>query len=187
MNVTYKGPAVTQYGVTNATWERAEKLNLGVDLELFSKLSLTVDIFKDNRSNILLRRERFPEYLGYENAKPWASIGKVENKGLELAMNYVQEVGKNWSFDLRGTFTYNRATLIYSDEAYRAEEYRRHDGKSLNGTWGYVAERLFVDQADIDNSPTQKFGNSPMPGDIKYKDMNDDLSLIHISEPTRPY
>ena len=99
---------------------------------------------------------------------------KVENKGLELAMNYVQEVGKNWSFDLRGTFTYNRATLIYSDEAYRAEEYRRHDGKSLNGTWGYVAERLFVDQADIDNSPTQKFGNSPMPGDIKYKDMNDD-------------
>ena len=174
MNVTYKGPAVTQYGVTNATWERAEKLNLGVDLELFSKLSLTVDIFKDNRSNILLRRERFPEYLGYENAKPWASIGKVENKGLELAMNYVQEVGKNWSFDLRGTFTYNRATLIYSDEAYRAEEYRRHDGKSLNGTWGYVAERLFVDQADIDNSPTQKFGNSPMPGDIKYKDMNDD-------------
>lgn len=174
MNVTYKGPAVTQYGVTNATWERAEKLNLGVDLELFSKLSLTVDIFKDNRSNILLRRERFPEYLGYENAKPWASIGKVENKGLELAMNYVQEIGKNWSFDLRGTFTYNRATQIYSDEAYRAEEYRRHDGKSLNGTWGYVAERLFVDQADIDNSPTQKFGNSPMPGDIKYKDMNGD-------------
>ena len=174
MNVTYNGPAVTQYGVTNATWERAEKLNLGIDLELFSKLSLTFDIFKDNRRNILLRRERFPEFLGYENAKPWASIGKVENKGLEIAMNYTQDIGKEWSIDLRGTFTYNSATQIYSDEAYREEEYRRHDGKSLNGTWGYVAERLFVDQADIDNSPEQKFGNSPMPGDIKYKDLNGD-------------
>lgn len=174
MNVTYKGPIVTQYGVTNATWERAEKINLGIDLELFRKLSLTFDIFKDNRSNILLRRERFPEYLGYDNAKPWASIGKVENKGLEISANYIQDIGKDWTIDLRGTFTYNHATQIYSDEAYRAEEYRRHDGKSMNGTWGYVAERLFVDQADIDNSPVQKFGNTPMPGDIKYKDMNGD-------------
>lgn len=174
MDVTYKGPVITQYGVTNATWERAEKLNLGIDLELFSKLSLTVDIFRDNRRNILLRRERFPEYLGFENAKPWASVGKVKNTGVEVAMNYVQDIGKNWSIDLRGTFTYNQATLVYSDEAYREEEYRRKDGKALNGTWGYVAERLFIDQADIDNSPSQKFGNSPMPGDIKYKDLNGD-------------
>ena len=174
MDVTYKGPVITQYGVTNATWERAEKLNLGIDLELFSKLSLTFDIFRDNRRNILLRRERFPEYLGFENAKPWASVGKVKNTGVEVAMNYVQDIGKNWSIDLRGTFTYNQATLVYSDEAYREEEYRRKDGKALNGTWGYVAERLFIDQADIDNSPSQKFGNSPMPGDIKYKDLNGD-------------
>lgn len=174
MNVTYKGPAVKQYGVANATWERAEKINLGIDLELFRKLSLTFDIFRDKRSNILLRRERFPEFLGYENAKPWASFGKVENKGVEVSMNYTQDIGKDWMIDLRGTFTYNHATRVYSDEAFREDEYRRHDGKSLNGTWGYVAERLFVDQADIDNSPTQMFGNTAMPGDIKYKDMNGD-------------
>lgn len=143
MTVTYNGPIITQYGVENATWERAEKLNLGIDLELFSKFSLTFDIFKDKRRNILLRRERFPEYLGFAQAKPWASIGKVANKGLELAANYTQEIGKDWSVDLRGTFTYNSATQVYSDEAYREDEYRRHDGKSLNGTWGYVAETSF--------------------------------------------
>ena len=44
---------------------------------------------------------------------------------------------------------------------------------------GSDAERLFIDQADIDNSPEQFNGfsssaNSYMPGDIKYTDINND-------------
>lgn len=174
MNVTHKGPTINLYGVRNATWERAEKINVGFDLELFRKLSLTVDVFKDNRSNILLRRERFPEYLGFGSGKPWASIGKAENKGFELAANYTESLTKELSIDLRGTFTYNKSIMTYSDEPIRDESWRQRDGKAINGTWGYIAERFFVDQADIDNSATQKFGNSPMPGDLKYKDLNDD-------------
>jgi TonB-linked SusC/RagA family outer membrane protein len=174
MSQDYYGPTINLYGVRNATWERSEKINLGIDIELFSKFSLTADIFRDNRRNILLRRERFPEYMGYGNAKPWASIGKAKNEGIELALNYRDDFGKDWSIDARGTFTYNKSTMVYSDEPVRDEEYRQRDGKPLNSTWGYVAERLFVDQADIDNSPTQLFGNNPMPGDIKYKDMNGD-------------
>lgn len=174
MNVTHSGPKINLYGVRDATWERAEKINLGIDIELFRKLSVTFDIFRDKRSNILLRRERFPEYMGYASGKPWGSIGKVKNEGLEVAFNYTNDFSKDWSLDLRGTFTYNKATMTYSDEPIREYEYRRKDGKALNGTWGYVAERLFVDQADIDSSPVQRFGNSPMPGDIKYKDMNND-------------
>lgn len=174
MNVTHSGPTTNLYGVTNATWERAEKINFGIDLELFSKLSLTFDVFRDKRSNILLRRERFPEYLGYGKGKPWASIGKAENKGFELALNYTENITKDLNIDLRGTFTYNKAIMVYSDEPIRNEAWRQKDGRPINGTWGYVAERLFVDQADIDHSAEQRFGNSPMPGDIKYKDLNND-------------
>lgn len=174
MNTTYYGPLIKQYGTKDATWERSSKANIGLDVELFRKITLAFDIFQDKRSNILLRRERFPEYMGYNAGKPWGSVGKVENKGLELAVNYTEDLTKDVSVDLRGTFTFNRAKMVYSDEPTYALEYRRKDGKSLNGTWGYVAERLFVDQADIDNSPTQRFGNSPMPGDLKYKDLNGD-------------
>lgn len=174
MNVTHKGPTILLYGNKTATWERAEKVNIGVDLVLFNQLSITADIFQDNRRNILLRRERFPEYLGYGSGKPWASIGKVRNRGIDIALNYSHDLSKDLTIDLRGTFTHNKATMIYSDEAIREENYRQRDGKALNGTWGYVAERLFVDQADIDNSPSQRFGNTPMPGDIKYKDLNGD-------------
>lgn len=174
MNVTHNGPTINLYGVQDATWERAEKINLGVDFELFSKLSLTFDIFRDKRSNILLRRERFPEYLGFASGKPWGSVGKAENKGLEIAMNYTDDITKDIRLDLRGTFTYNQNKLVYSDEVPYENDWQRSDGKPLGATWGYVAERLFVDQADIDNSPVQRFGNTPLPGDIKYKDLNGD-------------
>ena len=57
-----------------------------------------------------------------------------------------------------------------------------------------LAERLFIDQADIDNSPEQFNGfssstNSYMPGDIKYTDINNDgvvneLDRVPIGKPT---
>ena len=55
---------------------------------------------------------------------------------------------------------------------------------------GLIAERLFVDEADIANSPTQSFG-PVMPGDIKYKDINgddviNDLDVVPIGYPTTP-
>ncbi|WP_291589437.1 TonB-dependent receptor [Bacteroides sp.] len=174
MNKTLNGPTVNRYGNIEATWERAEKVNIGLDLELFSKLSLVVDIFQDNRSNILMERQKWASFLGYVGSKPWASIGKVKSKGIEIAMNYSENLNKDLTLDLRGTFTYNIAKLIYRDEPTYSNEWQQHEGKSLNGTWGYVAERLFVDQADIDNSATQNLGSIVLPGDIKYKDLNND-------------
>ena len=36
----------------------------------------------------------------------------------------------------------------------------------------YIAEGLFQSQEEIDNSPTQNLGSKPMPGDIKYRDVD---------------
>ena len=68
-------------------------------------------------------------------------------------------------------------------------------GYPVNQQWGYVAERLFVDQEDIDNSPEQFNGfsstNSYLPGDIKYTDLNQDgvvneLDQAPIGKPNVP-
>jgi hypothetical protein len=77
----------------------------------------------------------------------------------------------------------------FEEPDYSATPWLSRVGKSLNQTWGYVAERLFIDQADINNSPTQ-FGKY-LPGDIKYKDINGDgkitpLDRVPIGNPTVP-
>ncbi|MFV0591881.1 MAG: hypothetical protein ACK5M7_10895 [Draconibacterium sp.] len=65
-----------------------------------------------------------------------------------------------------------------------------HIGRPVTQQWGYVAERLFVDEYEVNNSPVQTFGEY-MGGDIKYRDINNDgiissLDLVPIGYPTEP-
>ena len=55
-------------------------------------------------------------------------------------------------------------------------------GQNLSQSWGLIAERLFVDEADIANSPTQNFGDRVMAGDIKYKDINNDGQITEADK-----
>ena len=48
-NVTYSGPVYQRYANEDITWEVGEKINFGVDLQLFRSLDLTFDIFRENR------------------------------------------------------------------------------------------------------------------------------------------
>lgn len=178
MTQTLSGPTINLYGNKNGTWEVSKKTNIGVDLELFRKLSIVMDYFWDHREKILLKRESWPEQMGYDQGKPWANVGKLDNHGLDLSVNYLQDLSKDLSVEVRGTFTYTKNKLISSDEPYFPNEYERSEGRPLNFIKGYVAERLFVDQADIDNNPSQTvFGSVVMPGDIKYKDLNGDNKI----------
>jgi hypothetical protein len=87
-------------------------------------------------------------------------------------------------------FTYATSKFtVYEEPDYSKTPWRSRVGYSLNQNWGYVAERLFVDEEEIRNSPTQ-FGNY-MAGDIKYKDINrdgkiTDLDRVPMGYPTSP-
>ncbi len=50
----------------------------------------------------------------------------------------------------------------------------KSQGKNVNTVWGYVADGLYIDKADIANNPTSTLGNIAIaPGDIKYVDQPD--------------
>ena len=94
---------------------------------------------------------------------------------------------------VRGNFTYATSEYSkYEEPDYSDAPWRRREGNSLAQTWGYVAERLFVDEADVANSPVQSFDNQKaMAGDIKYKDINGDgqiteTDMVPIGYPTSP-
>src|SRR5690606_2170461 len=68
--------------------------------------------------------------------------------------------------------------------------YLSQKGHSINQQWGLIAERLFVDEAEIENSPHKDFGTY-QAGDIKYKDVNGDGVVnnnvrVPIGHPTIP-
>lgn len=174
MNTTYSGPIVNNYGVQNAGWERVKKLNIGLDLELFGKLSITADYFKDKRYNILLHREAWPESLGYYTAKPWSNVGKVDNWGFDMSMNFTQNLTENLMLEMRGTVTYNQNKYVNLDEPVYPHSWQTSTGKPLSYTLGYIADGLFASQEEINNHAEQQLGSTPMVGDIKYRDINGD-------------
>lgn len=186
------GISVTRYANDQITWETARKTNIGMELTLFRNLEIQADYFHEYRNHILMDRTYMPSTMGL-TAGVRANVGEASSRGIDLSIDY--SVVKNNSFWLsgRGNFTYATSRFeVYEEPDYTGQgaPYRTHVGQSLNRYWGYIAERLFVDEADVANSPHQNFGKY-MPGDIKYKDINGDgqiteLDMVFMGYPTVP-
>lgn len=169
------GPSFGSFGVEGACWERVNKLDIGIDMELFNQLNITFDYFFDHRHKILMKRGSWPTLLGYFGTTPWSNIGEVDNKGIELSLNWHKEIIKDLNVDLRTNFTYNRNKYVYYDEPNYEAVWKKKTGQPLSISWGYIAEGYFQNQEEIDNGPDQSgLGSQVKPGDIKYRDVNGD-------------
>jgi len=74
-----------------------------------------------------------------------------------------------------GNFTYSNSEYTGYEEPNYSEAYRYVKGTILGQPFGYIAERLFVDDKEAASSPRQIFGSGVvLGGDIKYRDLNND-------------
>jgi TonB-linked SusC/RagA family outer membrane protein len=170
-STTTGGLGVTAYGV-DVTWAETRKQDLGFEMKtLNNNLSLIVDFFTEKRDNQFITRGTVPNYIGLANT-PIGNLGIVENKGIDGTLQYDAQLGKDLSINFRANFTYNKDKVIENDQAPKAYPWLEQRGLNILSRFGYVAEKLFDTQAEINASPTQ-FGTL-MPGDIKYKDLNGD-------------
>ena len=183
------GISISRYPNEDITWETAAKLNLGLELELWKKLEIQVDYFSEYRSNILMDRASIPSTMGLQ-AGVRANVGEAASRGIEFAVNYNHSLTNDAWISGMANFTYATSEFkVYEEPDYSTTPWRSRVGYSLNQEWGYVAERLFVDEDERRNSPVQ-FGEY-MAGDIKYKDINADgrltqEDLVPIGYPTSP-
>ena len=147
------------------------------------------DFFKERRTNILQSREDISTSMGLW-ATPDVNVGEANGKGIDISIDYNHSFHKDLWMVGRANFTYAKSTYrFYEEPDYSAIPWKSKIGMPISQKWGYVAERLFIDDADVQNSPRQDFGEY-LAGDIKYKDINNDgvineidmvpLSLIHI-------
>ncbi|GAA3620521.1 TonB-dependent receptor [Flavivirga jejuensis] len=182
------GYSVERYANRLITWEVAEKYNLGLEMSIANFINLNVDFFKENRSDIYLQRDFIPSSLGL-SANIYGNVGKASSKGVDGSLDFNYSFNQDFWISGRSTFTYATSKII-ENESQILYDYQDRKGHSVNQAWGLVAERLFVDQTEIDNSPEQTFGPY-QAGDIKYKDINGDGLIngndqVAIGNPTSP-
>lgn len=188
MNYNPAGINVSRYANDRIGWETAYKTNIGAEISVKGGLSANIDVFLERRENILLTRV-IPQTMGII-PQIKANLGVGSGKGVDTEVNYEKIFSNDFYITGRGTFTYATSKVIEWEEPdYAGTPWRSKVGYSINQNWGYIAERLFVDEREVANSPTQ-FGNV-MGGDIKYRDVNDDgvisaLDQVPIGYPTVP-
>lgn len=183
------GITVNRYDNAFITWERAKKFNFGTELTLFNDFNLQVDLFSETRDNILMERAAIPSTMGLA-ASIKANTGKAKANGVDVSADYSKNFNSSLWLRLHGNFTYAHSEFLQFEEPQYKESYLSRIGQSLNQTYGLIAERLFIDQYDVANSPKQTFGEYAA-GDIKYRDVNGDgqitdLDRVPIGLPTVP-
>lgn len=162
----------TAYANRNIKWETTTITDIGFDLQVFDGLSVTFDWYKKTTDDIL-RSSQVSSLLGL--SAPTVNNGSVENKGIEVALNYANMV-KGGTF--RG-FRYNAG--VYLDRSrnklteFGAEEIGsysiKREGLPYDEYYMLECIGVFADQAEINASPKQ-FNDNTQPGDLKYKDIS---------------
>jgi TonB-linked SusC/RagA family outer membrane protein len=189
-NNSLPGVRVTRYADDHITWEQSTKQNGALELGLWNKINLIAEYFTEYRRNILMDRANIPATMGL-TAPLRANVGEASSHGFDLTADYSQSWSKDFWTSARLNFTYATSQFEVYEEPDYPEKYRQHVGYSLNQVWGYIAERLFIDDAEARNSPPQEFGSPYGGGDIKYTDVNRDgkitpADMVPIGNPTTP-
>lgn len=190
-NVSYNGIGVVRYANEAITWEKSYKSNYALELGLFKKLDIIAEYFTEHRTDIFMQRADIPNTMGLQ-AAVYGNIGQARSKGIDIQADYKQAWASGLWASARANFTYSTGKYDVYEEPTYPESYRQHAGRSIRQTWGYIAERLFIDDEDAANSPSQAaFGSQYGGGDIKYTDVNGDgvitnADMVPIGYPTSP-
>jgi len=184
------GVSISRYENDKITWETSRKMNLGIELGLFNDFEIQADYYTEHRTNILMSRQYIPASMGLQ-ATPQSNVGEAKGQGIDLSLDYNHSFANKLWITGRANFTYATSEFrVYEDLDNTTTPWLSRIGRPISQQWGYIAERLFVDDAEKANSSVQTFGEY-MGGDIKYKDINGDdqitsLDMVPIGYPTEP-
>lgn len=170
----------------NFTWETASTLNGGIDFTLFKRLTGSLDLYERRTYDMISPGPSLPAVFGA--TVPRGNYADLKTKGFELSISWqdIIKFKKPLSYSLRFTLAdnvshitkyYNPGNLIIQDPYTFTTNY--YTGQCVGDIWGYTTEGIFTSEEDIKNHADQSAvqvssGNKPMPGDIKFKDLNGD-------------
>lgn len=181
------GTMVSSVGNDQLKWETVEDWNVGVDMSfLDDRLGMTFEYFQKKSKDMLYQKQNIFA-IGYPswNSTVWMNIGSMKASGWELALNWHDQVGKDFSYNvgLNLSAVKNKAVKFSGDGpiltgGFNSDQIiRNEDGGYISRFYGYVADGIFQNMEEV-NAHTNQYGDkvqkNAQPGDIRFKDLNHD-------------
>ena len=196
-NTTSYGPVYAEGKLADpdATWETSVKQNLGIEIGLWNKLNITLDLFDEQRTGILMTRNTIPSWAGSGISFPQVNLGKTKNHGLELDMSYNDHIG-NFYYYAKYNFATSENRIVFFDDPKNLSDYLKSEGKSIGFVNKYLTTGNFESLDDIFNSAQSAVAGGShstlVPGDLYYMDYNADgvinsndmAPVKHLNYPT---
>ena len=153
------------------TWEKAHKWDIGIDVAMFNnRLILQADYYNDKYYDMLQTRGKSIELLGAPY--PLENIGKERRTGGEISLTWQDNVG-DFNYYVTGNWNIQANKVLFIDEQNYPYDYMRQTGKPW-ATFGLVADGFFTSMEEIGHSAVIEGFDNIQPGDIKYRDLNND-------------
>jgi TonB-linked SusC/RagA family outer membrane protein len=188
-NTIQPGFRQTSLGNPDLKWEENRSINAGVDLEFSQGRGLlTADWYKRKTNNLLFNPPT-PATAGIASP-PIVNIGKMQNTGIDFSLGYRGSIGEGtlWSVTFNGSHYKNEIVQIdgvsnffYGPVSTRyGNQVINEVGHPIGSFYGYIADGLFQDAADVAAHATQ---DGAAPGRIKFRDVNGD-GVISLADRT---
>jgi TonB-linked SusC/RagA family outer membrane protein len=183
-NTLVQGTAVGPIANPEIKWEQQIPLDIGLDVELFDKVNITMDYFKKTTEDLLVSAQT-SGIIGVSapgSSVPVVNAGTVENKGFEFSIGYKDNVSEDFKFNVNYNFTTlkNNVTFVGNSTGIieggsfgvgQDAPSRMEAGFPIGYFYGYQTAGIFQTQSDVDSHATQ---TNAAPGDLRFVDVNGD-------------
>ncbi|AUP80709.1 SusC/RagA family TonB-linked outer membrane protein [Flavivirga eckloniae] len=158
-----------QIGNPDFTFEKSKEYNIGIETSMFNnKVDLEINYFNQLRSDMPVRlNNALPDFLG--ELKPIGNFNEVSNSGVDLSLSYTDKIG-DLNFSVVTNVIYSKAVNDVFDEINEYDHQNR-TGRASDAIWGWLADGLYQNDADITNHGVISTYGDIIPGDVKLLDI----------------
>ena len=148
----------------NSTWEKSTKQNLGIEIGLWNKLDITLDLFDEKRKDILMEPQTTSFITGAKfNA---LNIGSTKNHGLELELHYNDKIGSDFRYHVGFTLASSENRVVFRDDPVNGPNHLKEAGKPIGHQNRYLAVGNYETIDDVFNNAQTGSINSVAPGQV---------------------
>lgn len=172
-------------GNPDGKWEASVTTNLGIDVSLFNKLEVNLDVY-ERKTTDMLYNQSLPYTYG-RLVLPAVNIGEMKNRGFDLMLSYTEKIGSDLRLNVKANISHykneivklnnNPKEILYGPELRQNVYTASMTGQPISSFYGYIVDGIFNSQAEVNahvpyNAETFANDTYSRPGVFKYRDIS---------------